>query len=339
LAERLGSEAEIERKIPEIIAFSELGDWIDRPFKTYSSGMQARLTFSTATSVEPDILIVDEALSVGDARFQLKSFGRIEAFRRQGRTILLVSHDHTTITNFCDRALLLDYGRALMVGPPLDVCNAYHKLLFGETSAASATPAPTPSPSAQPSSAQPSSAQSFVTEAMDLVADSSGSATLEMAAHTQEYGTRQALIREYAIRDMRGQLALTLQAGESYKVYMKIEAQEDIPASTAGYVIRSSRGVDLFGQDTSWGQVQPLVPPMAAGDVVEVEATLQMNLSGGSYYLTCAFARTDGLKYHLLNNVLEFKVVGPRDIFTTSIVDLQATLSARITKKATSHVT
>src|SRR5215468_2044834 len=97
------TRAEIDARIDEIIDFSELRDVIDQPFKTYSTGMQARLTFSTAISVDPDILIIDEALSVGDARFQIKCFNWIQRLKQRNATILLVSHDTNTITTFCDR--------------------------------------------------------------------------------------------------------------------------------------------------------------------------------------------------------------------------------------------
>lgn len=125
------SREEVERKIESIIEFSELRDVIDQPFRTYSTGMQARLTFATAISVEPDILIIDEALAVGDARFQLKCFDRIRALRRESRTFLVVSHDINQIVSLCDRAILLEDGRVLLDGKPDVVGNVYHELLFG----------------------------------------------------------------------------------------------------------------------------------------------------------------------------------------------------------------
>lgn len=124
------SRAEIAARVDDIIAFSELSEFIDRPFRTFSSGMKARLTFSVATSVEPDILIIDEALSVGDARFALKSFDRIQAFKQQGRSILLVSHDINQVTRFCDHAILLDRGRVVECDEPSKVGKIYHELLF-----------------------------------------------------------------------------------------------------------------------------------------------------------------------------------------------------------------
>jgi ABC-type polysaccharide/polyol phosphate transport system ATPase subunit len=124
------SREEILDKMDWIIRFSELEDFIDQPFKTYSTGMQARLTFSTAVCVDPDILIIDEALSVGDAKFQRKSFGKIEEFRNVGRTILLVSHDSNTISTFCDHAVLLEGGQIADQGEPQRISKVYYKMLF-----------------------------------------------------------------------------------------------------------------------------------------------------------------------------------------------------------------
>lgn len=124
------SRDEILEKMDWIIEFSELEDFIDQPFRTYSTGMQARLTFATATCLEPDILIVDEALSVGDARFQRKSFGKIREFRAEGRTILLVSHDINTISAFCDYAIILERGRIFKQGEPHYIGKVYYQMLF-----------------------------------------------------------------------------------------------------------------------------------------------------------------------------------------------------------------
>jgi lipopolysaccharide transport system ATP-binding protein len=131
------SRAEIEQRFDEIVAFSELEDFIDRPFGTYSTGMQARLTFAVATCVDPDILIIDEALSVGDAKFQLKSFDRIRDFKRRGKSILLVSHSINQVVSICDRAILLERGRVCADADPNRIGHLYHELLFGPPAVAS----------------------------------------------------------------------------------------------------------------------------------------------------------------------------------------------------------
>jgi len=123
------SDSEIKDLMPSIEAFAEIGSYIDEPVRTYSSGMQARLAFSVATAVRPDILIVDEALSVGDTYFQHKSFDRIREFRKQGTTLLIVSHDKQAIQAVCDRAILLKSGRLAMEGRPEEVMDFYNASL------------------------------------------------------------------------------------------------------------------------------------------------------------------------------------------------------------------
>jgi ABC-type polysaccharide/polyol phosphate transport system ATPase subunit len=121
------SKAESEARLPRSVAFSELSDFIDAPLRTYSTGMIARLAFAVATDVEPDVLIVDEVLSVGDAAFQKKSFERIQAFRKQGVTILLVSHDLAAIASMCDRVAWLDHGSVREIGLPSEVLPKYQQ--------------------------------------------------------------------------------------------------------------------------------------------------------------------------------------------------------------------
>jgi lipopolysaccharide transport system ATP-binding protein len=123
---------QIQAEMQNIIAFSELEEVIDTPFRTYSTGMQARLTFATAVAVNPDILIIDEALSVGDNRFQLKSFNKIRSFKEAGKTILLVTHSMSSVATFCDRAVLLHKGAVVVDGEPNWVANVYHNLQFGD---------------------------------------------------------------------------------------------------------------------------------------------------------------------------------------------------------------
>lgn len=126
------SRSEVESKFDEIVAFAELEEFIDRPFRTYSTGMQARLTFSVATSLDPDVLIVDEALAVGDAKFALKSFDRIRNFSRQNKAILLVTHNISQVMSFCDHAIVLERGNVVASGDPAKVGNIYHRILFDE---------------------------------------------------------------------------------------------------------------------------------------------------------------------------------------------------------------
>jgi ABC-type polysaccharide/polyol phosphate transport system ATPase subunit len=126
------SRKEIQEKIPEILDFAEIGEFIEAPLRTYSSGMSARLGFSVATAWRPDILILDEVLSVGDAAFAKKCTDRMRSFRESGATVLLVSHAIETVRSLCQRALLLEHGAVLEIGSALEVSEKYHNLIFGK---------------------------------------------------------------------------------------------------------------------------------------------------------------------------------------------------------------
>ena len=126
------SKREIEEKFDRIASFANIGDFIDQPVTTYSSGMYIRLAFAVAINVDPDILIIDEALSVGDAKFQLKCFLKLKELQAQGITILFVSHDSNLIKRYCQTALLLNQGQKILEAAPNKVINRYTKLLFGD---------------------------------------------------------------------------------------------------------------------------------------------------------------------------------------------------------------
>jgi ABC-type polysaccharide/polyol phosphate transport system ATPase subunit len=308
------TRAEVDARIEEIIDFSELREVIDQPFKTYSTGMQARLTFSTIASIEPDVLIVDEALSVGDARFQLKSFGKFQEFRRNGRTIILVSHNMNTITGFCDRAILLEKGQMLLDSDPSAVSTFYHRLLFGEESEAAAIKTvaearPTNEPAevrdAEPGCAVPSE-------------PSATGSDLEY-----RFGTKAAEIVDFAFLDGEGRRTTLLRSGERYRCMMRIVAQKPVPPdSCAGFLVRSTKGVDLFGTDTTRAESVTGLPLAQPGDIAEVGVDLTMWLAPGDYFMSFTVARSDGLKLDCRFDALQFQVIGAPSLYTTSVVNL-----------------
>ena len=214
------SREEIRAREADIIAFSELEEFIDRPFKTYSSGMQARLTYSVATSVDPDVLIVDEALSVGDAKFQLKSFDRIRSFRERGKTILLVSHELNSLASVCDRAILLERGKVFADGEPNSVGKSTHELLFASE------PRPT-------------------------LASPVAAAIQEEMPREHRYGDHRAIITDVRLLDQAGRPSLHMEVDGTYLVRLEIEAREDIDDYVLGLLIRTPKGVEVFGTDTT----------------------------------------------------------------------------------------
>ncbi len=296
------SRKEVQSRMDEVIAFSELQDHIDRPFRTYSSGMQARLTFSVATCVDPDILIIDEALSVGDARFQLKSFDRIREFKRRGKSILLVSHSINHITSLCDHAILLDGGKLLMQGEPNAVGNAYHELLFGVPT----EPTVIPNPVVETSKADGAALTDSETE----------------SDREHRYGDGVARIIGFRLTDPAGQTVTRLKSCNHYVAEVVIRAMRQTEELCVGILVRNGRGQDIFGTDMS-AAGNPLVAPLEPGAEVTVRVGLRANLAAGEYFFTAALARSDGTKHDIRFDALMVEVEPVRALYTDTVVNLE----------------
>lgn len=208
------STAELERHFPEIESFAEIGDYMDQPVRTYSSGMQVRLAFSVATAIRPAVLIVDEALSVGDAYFQHKSFERIRAFRDQGTTLLFVSHSPSAVKTLCNRAILLDEGIAVRDGAPDDVLDYYNALI----------------------------AKQEIDHKIREVESSTGKDVIRSG--------NQAALMESVDLLCNGESVRALQIGAAVQFVVDIVIQQEVEELTAGILIRDRLGNDVFGTNT-----------------------------------------------------------------------------------------
>ena len=352
---------EVNQKMDWIIEFSELSSVIDQPFKTYSTGMQARLTFSTAVCIEPDILIVDEALSVGDAKFARKCFAKIEEFRNTSHTILLVSHDINTISNFCDQAILLENGEIYEQGAPFHIGQVYYQLLFAspedkpapirkatqeqlpissqESDAGDKSPLVT-SPGENSLQAAPEAVVEPVNEPNPLSESEEGmnrksireaalsslgltEAFYQGNPHQQRMGNKKAEILDYGILDEQGKRAVLLKSGKSYRLFSRAVFYQDVRGATWGFVIRNTKGVDLFGTSTL---VQKLdTADIKKGAIIEAYCDVTMWLTNGIYFLSVAiadpYAETD-VQYDLLYDAYQFDVGMLAGLFTPSIVNL-----------------
>jgi lipopolysaccharide transport system ATP-binding protein len=272
----LGYErAELERLLPEIEEFAEIGAYFDEPLRTYSSGMAMRLAFSVATAHRPEVLIVDEALSVGDAYFQHKSFARIRSFREQGTTLLIVSHDRFSIQTLCDRALLLHEGRLLREGRPDTVLDFYHAMMAERH-----------------------------TELIRQEVNASG------VVQTVS-GTGEAEILGIRLVDGQGRLAEAARVGESVEFVVRFRVNTALPALVVGLLIKDRLGHEMFGINSErLGMVTGALP---AGSEHEFRLRLPMNLGQGHYSVSAALTRSDahldrnycwldrGLIFHVVN--------------------------------------
>ena len=252
-AQLLGlSMDEIARLMPHIEAFAGIGDYLDQPLRVYSSGMQMRLAFSVATARRPDILIVDEALAVGDAHFQHQSFERIRQFRKLGTTLLLVSHDKQAIQSVCDRAILLDGGRLAYQGRPEEVMDYYNALIAGRENAS--------------------------------VREHQGGKLQTVS------GNGAATVTDIALVDQRGARVEVVDVGSAVTLEVTVLARAPIPRMVLGYLIKDRLGQPMYGTNTHLKEL-PLMQ-VAAGEQVVYRFHFPMNLGPGSYSVATAIVST-----------------------------------------------
>jgi homopolymeric O-antigen transport system ATP-binding protein len=296
------SRKEVDEKIDRIIEFSELGDVIDQPFRTYSSGMQGRLTFSTAMSVDPDILIVDEALSTGDARFQRKCFSLFERLREEEKTILFVSHDSNCITHLCDEVYLLADGKIIEQGDPRQVVKYYNKLLFSRKEEDQRVL------DKSQTQEQPKEGQA------DIVADET------------RYGTKEVEIIDCGILNRDDQPVTMLESGRNYRIYVHIKFNKSLPNLTCGCRIVNIIGVDVFAANTSFHGID--VPALQPGEVLEIRFAVTMWLAPGDYFLTFGVIQRDSIHFcDRRMDTLAIKVVGRSTIDPACVADLNEEIS------------
>ena len=325
------SRAEITQRYDEIVAFSELAEFIDQPFRTYSSGMQARLTFAVATAVDPDILIIDEALGVGDARFQLKSFDRIRKFRDSGKTILLVSHNINQIVSICDHAILLERGRILTEGDPNRVGNIYHELLFGPAQSKQSVrgggraqdskdirQAGQPPESGNAAGYAKPASEEEVPQFPETPPINSG-------VGERRYGIGGAVIHRAWFELPDGKEVTVLESLKRYRLAIRILATRDVVPIVTGFLIRDQRGFEIFGWDGLVSKTGT-IPAMRGGQSLTSRLQFDCNLASGHYFLTLALAEPDGTKHDMHFDAMAFQVSGSADIHTSSLVNLGVTV-------------
>jgi len=249
------TEAQLQELMPEIEAFAEIGEYIDQPVRVYSSGMQMRLAFSVATVSRPDILIVDEALSVGDAYFQHKSFDRIREFRELGTTLLLVSHDKGAIQSICDRAILLDKGLIAMEGRPEEVMDYYNAMIAEREN------------------------QTVRRET-----------TTEGQVQTIS-GTGEATIAEIALLNEQGEQIEIVDVGQKVTLAITAKVNQDLEELVLGYVIKDRLGQSVFGINTH--RLQQTLEHVRQGELIDYQFEFDANLGEGSYSIAVALHTAD----------------------------------------------
>lgn len=323
------SRREMEEKLPDILDFADIGDFVYQPVKTYSSGMFVRLAFALAINVEPEILIVDEALSVGDVFFQSKCYRRMEEIRKHGTTILMVTHDMGSIIKYCDRVVLLNKGDFIAEGNPGTMVDLYKKILANQLDRLQAD-----------AENDFSGAEDKGRTAGGFAAGADGSAPdcrrlmkdkLTLNPDLTQYGDGQAEIYDLGLFDQRGNLTNLLLKGEYFTIKEKIRFQADIQAPIFTYTIKGKRGEDLSGTNTMFEGAD--IKPVKAGDEYEVSFKQKMTLQGGEYLLSMSctgFEQGEHVVYHRLYDVANITVISNKN--TVGVYDMESQVEAVLKK-------
>ena len=262
------TKKEMEDRFDDILAFAEIGDFIDQPVKTYSSGMFVRLAFSVAIHADPDILIVDEALSVGDLIFQHRCINRIRALQRQGKTILFVTHDLAALTQFCSRAVLLDQGRKVCEGEPEDVANRYRALVFERESREAGT----------------GKTRIEVDEEKGLPL-----ITTIPYVHNR-FGEGGAELLGIILHTDEGEVISDVRSGQQVNILLSVKFKQDIEFPIVGVTVRDRMGSEITATNTSYEGLD--LPARKAGEVITVKLKMTIpTLRPGSYSISTGVSR------------------------------------------------
>ena len=299
------SRQEIEQKMEDILGFADIGDFVHQPVKTYSSGMFVRLAFAVAINIEPEVLIVAEALSVGDVFFQAKCYRKFEEFKKQGKTILFVSHDLGSITKYCDRAILLNKGRKVMEGTPKEAVDRYKMALVEQEEADCREHA----------------------SLWEAGADSGKwREKLPLNPDTLEYGDKKAEIVDFAIMDKTGKVTNIIEKGDPFTVKVKVKFAEDVAEPVFAFTFKNLMGIEITGTNTMFENEG--VEPRKAGDVQSVAFTQRMVLQGGEYLLSlgCTGYEQETFQvHHRLYDVCSLTVISNKN--TVGFFDMESTVS------------
>jgi len=330
------SQEEIRAKMDSILEFADIGDYVYQPVKTYSSGMFVRLAFAVAINIDPEILVVDEALSVGDVFFQAKCYHKFEEFKRMGKTILFVSHDLSSVSKYCDKVVLLHKGQKLSEGSPKEMIDIYKQVLVGQYTVhqeekdhnllddadLKAVAAGKTAPGA-PGAVETSSGTSKP-GGEDRISSDGTAHTVD----TLEYGTKQALITEYYITDREGLRTNAVMKGESFSVHMKVDFLEDLPAPIFACSIKNALGVEITGTNTMVEKT--FLEPVHAGEKKEATFTQKMSLQGGEYLISLGLTGYEGDEfavYHRLYDVMDITVISDKN--TVGYFDMDSTVTVK----------
>lgn len=326
------TKKEMDEKLQDILDFADIGDFVHQPVKTYSSGMFVRLAFALAINVEPEILIVDEALSVGDVFFQAKCYRRMEEIRQNGTTILMVTHDMGSIIKYCDKVVLLNKGEFIAEGEPGRMVDLYKKILANQMDSLREELENDFSGGMEIEGSE----KKVLSSKEAAAAHTGGDAGLmkdkiTINSDRTEYGDGRAEIFDLGLFDARGNLTNLLIKGEMFTIKERIRFNEKLQNPIFTYTIRDKKGTDLSGTNTMYEGAD--VKPVGPGDVYDVSFTQKMTLQGGEYLLSMSCTGFEGeehVVYHRLYNVANITVISNKN--TVGVYDMESEVETTLTR-------
>ena len=306
---------EMEKKLPEILEFADIGDFVHQPVKTYSSGMFVRLAFALAINVEPEILIVDEALSVGDVFFQAKCYKKMDEIRQKGTTILMVTHDMGSVIKYCDKVILLNKGSFVAEGKAGEIVDLYKKILANRFEIE-----------------EEAKDDKLPVEAKAADTGKLMKESLSINPSVTEYGDGRAKIYDLGLIDSKGEISNLLIKGEEFTIKERIRFFADIKQPIFTYTIKDKKGTELSGTNTMFELTD--IEEVHAGDSYDVEFRQKMNLQGGEYLISMSctgFENGQHVVYHRLYDVANITVISNKN--TVGIYDMESRVSASLHRK------
>ena len=304
------SREEIDAKLQSILDFADIGEFIHQPVKTYSSGMFVRLAFAVAINIDPEILIVDEALSVGDVFFQAKCYRKFEEFKEMGKTILFVSHDLSSIGKYCDRVVLLNKGEKLAEGGAKEMVNLYRRVLVNQYDDADLEEGAENAEAGQDGQLTDGTAGENVSKKEHAGGGRAMKDSLNLNPKVLEYGSKLGEIVDFAIRDDTGMITNVIEKGKEFSVQMKVRFQADVNDPIFAFTLKDLKGTEITGTNTMYEHTP--VKPQKAGDVREITFKQIMPLEAGEYMLCLGctgYKDGDFTVFHLLYDVCNLTVI------------------------------